>query len=49
MEKKGDVLQARWGTHGDHAIATLTASSLQDVFLMTASLSRRQTSCGYSI
>jgi 2-oxoglutarate/2-oxoacid ferredoxin oxidoreductase subunit alpha len=32
---QGDVMQARWGTHGDHAIATLTASSLQDVFMMT--------------
>jgi len=32
---QGDVLQARWGTHGDHSIATLTASNLQDVFLMT--------------
>jgi 2-oxoglutarate ferredoxin oxidoreductase subunit alpha len=30
-----DVLQARWGTHGDHSIITLTASNLQDVFLMT--------------
>ncbi|MGD8229860.1 MAG: 2-oxoacid:acceptor oxidoreductase subunit alpha [Desulfobacteraceae bacterium] len=32
---QGDVLQARWGTHGDHSIITLTASKLQDVFLMT--------------
>jgi 2-oxoglutarate ferredoxin oxidoreductase subunit alpha len=32
---QGDVLQARWGTHGDHSIITLTASNLQDVFLMT--------------
>jgi len=32
---QGDVNQARWGTHGDHAIVTLTASNLQDVFLMT--------------
>ena len=32
---QGDVMQARWGTHGDHSIITLTASNLQDVFLMT--------------
>ncbi|MCG8472088.1 MAG: 2-oxoacid:acceptor oxidoreductase subunit alpha [Desulfobacterales bacterium] len=32
---QGDVNQTRWGTHGDHAIITLTASSHQDVFEMT--------------
>jgi len=32
---QGDVNQARWGTHGDHAIVTLTASNNQDVFAMT--------------
>ncbi|MFC1895441.1 2-oxoacid:acceptor oxidoreductase subunit alpha [Thermodesulfobacteriota bacterium] len=32
---QGDVMQARWGTHGDHSIVTLTASNHQDVFLMT--------------
>ncbi len=32
---QGDVNQARWGTHGDHAIVTLTASNHQDVFEMT--------------
>jgi 2-oxoglutarate ferredoxin oxidoreductase subunit alpha len=32
---QGDVLQARWGTHGDHSIIALTASSVQDAFLMT--------------
>jgi 2-oxoglutarate ferredoxin oxidoreductase subunit alpha len=32
---QGDVNQARWGTHGDHAIVVLTASNHQDVFLMT--------------
>jgi 2-oxoglutarate/2-oxoacid ferredoxin oxidoreductase subunit alpha len=32
---QGDVCQARWGTHGDHAIITLTASNHQDVFRMT--------------
>jgi 2-oxoglutarate ferredoxin oxidoreductase subunit alpha len=32
---QGDVNQARWGTHGDHAIVTMTASNHQDVFAMT--------------
>ncbi len=32
---QGDVNQARWGTHGDHAIITLTASNHQDVFAIT--------------
>ena len=32
---QGDVNQARWGTHGDHAIVALTASGNQDVFAIT--------------
>jgi 2-oxoglutarate ferredoxin oxidoreductase subunit alpha len=32
---QGDVNQARWGTHGDHAIIALTASNHPDVFRMT--------------
>jgi 2-oxoglutarate ferredoxin oxidoreductase subunit alpha len=32
---QGDVNQARWGTHGDHAIIVLTASNHQDVFSVT--------------
>lgn len=32
---QGDVYQARWGTHGDHAIIAMTASSHQDVFETT--------------
>jgi len=32
---QGDVMQARWGSHGEHAIITLTASNNQDVFAMT--------------
>ncbi len=32
---QGDVCQTKWGTHGDHAIITLTASNHQDVFAMT--------------
>ena len=32
---QGDVMQARWGTHGDHSIIALTASNHQDLFLIT--------------
>jgi 2-oxoglutarate ferredoxin oxidoreductase subunit alpha len=32
---QGDVMQARWGTHGEHAIIALTASNNQDAFAMT--------------
>ena len=32
---QGDVMQARWGVHGDHSIVALTASNHQDVFKMT--------------
>jgi 2-oxoglutarate ferredoxin oxidoreductase subunit alpha len=32
---QGDVGQALWGTHGDHAIIALTASNNQDVFSIT--------------
>ncbi|RJQ51569.1 MAG: 2-oxoacid:acceptor oxidoreductase subunit alpha [Desulfobacteraceae bacterium] len=32
---QGDINQARWGTHGDHAVVALTASNHQDVFRMT--------------
>ncbi len=32
---QGDVMQTRWGTHGDHAIITLTASNHQDLFAIT--------------
>ena len=32
---QGDVMQARWGTHGEHSIVALTASTLQDVVEMT--------------
>lgn len=32
---QGDIMQARWGTHGDHSIIALTASNHQDVFSMT--------------
>ncbi len=32
---QGDINQARWGTHGDHAIIALTASNHQDIFKVT--------------
>jgi 2-oxoglutarate ferredoxin oxidoreductase subunit alpha len=32
---QGDIMQARWGTHGDHSIIAITASNNQDVFAMT--------------
>ncbi len=32
---QGDVNQARYGVHGDHAIIALTASNHQDIFRMT--------------
>ena len=32
---QGDVMQARWGTHGDHAIIVLAVSSVLDSFTIT--------------
>jgi 2-oxoglutarate ferredoxin oxidoreductase subunit alpha len=32
---QGDINQARWGTHGDHAIIAMTASNHQDIFEVT--------------
>ncbi|OGF54466.1 MAG: hypothetical protein A2Z21_00715 [Candidatus Fraserbacteria bacterium RBG_16_55_9] len=32
---QGDVMQAIWGTHGDHPVIVLTASHVRDVFEMT--------------
>ncbi len=32
---QGDVMQARWGTHGDHPIIVLTVSSAQDSYDLT--------------
>ena len=29
---QGDAMQARWGTHGDHAIIALSPSSVQECF-----------------
>ncbi len=32
---QGDVLQARWGTHGDHPIVVMAVSSVSDCFSVT--------------
>lgn len=32
---QADVMQTRWGCHGDHSMVVLTASNIQDVFRMT--------------
>ncbi len=32
---QGDVMQARWGTHGDHPIIALTPSSVQEAYALT--------------
>lgn len=32
---QGDVMQARWGTHGDHPIIALTPASVAEVFDLT--------------
>ncbi len=32
---QGDVMQARWGTHGDHPIIVLAVSTTQDCFWVT--------------
>jgi 2-oxoglutarate/2-oxoacid ferredoxin oxidoreductase subunit alpha len=32
---QGDVMQAVWGTHGDHPVVVLTASNVRDVFEAT--------------
>lgn len=34
---QGDINQARWGTHGDHSIVALTASTHQELFEITVS------------
>jgi len=32
---QGDIMQARWGTHGDHEIVALSPSSVQECFDLT--------------
>jgi 2-oxoglutarate ferredoxin oxidoreductase subunit alpha len=35
LPSQGDVMQARWGTHGDRAAIVLTASSVRDTYEVT--------------
>ena len=35
LTSQGDVMQARWGSHGDRAALVLTASSVRDIYEMT--------------
>jgi 2-oxoglutarate ferredoxin oxidoreductase subunit alpha len=35
LPSQGDVMQARWGTHGDHPIITLTPASVRESYDMT--------------
>ena len=35
MPSQGDVMQARWGTHGDHPIIVLTPNSVPETFELT--------------
>ncbi|MDI6782601.1 MAG: 2-oxoacid:acceptor oxidoreductase subunit alpha [bacterium] len=35
LPAQGDVMQARWGTHGDHPIIVLSASSVKEMFHFT--------------
>jgi 2-oxoglutarate/2-oxoacid ferredoxin oxidoreductase subunit alpha len=35
LPSQGDVMQARWGTHGDRAAIVLTASSVRDTYDVT--------------
>ncbi|MDW7651397.1 MAG: 2-oxoacid:acceptor oxidoreductase subunit alpha [Bacillota bacterium] len=32
---QGDVMQARWGTHGDHEMVVLTPASVEETFTLT--------------
>jgi 2-oxoglutarate/2-oxoacid ferredoxin oxidoreductase subunit alpha len=32
---QGDIMQARWGTHGDHAIVVLAPASVAEVYALT--------------
>lgn len=35
MPQSGDIMQARWGTHGDHSIIALSPSSVQEAYYTT--------------
>ncbi|MFQ5577241.1 MAG: 2-oxoacid:acceptor oxidoreductase subunit alpha, partial [Anaerolineae bacterium] len=36
LPSQGDVMQARWGTHGDHSIIALAPSTLTEIYRETA-------------
>lgn len=35
MPSQGDVMQARWGTHGDHPVIAVSPSSVEETFWLT--------------
>lgn len=35
LTSQGDVMQARWGTHGEHTIITLCPASVEEVYYLT--------------
>lgn len=35
LPAQGDIMQARWGTHGDHSVVVLYPSSVQETYLLT--------------
>ena len=35
LPSQGDVMQARWGTHGDHPIIVLSPSSVEEMYFLT--------------
>lgn len=35
LTAQGDIMQARWGTHGDHPIIALVPHSVQDTYIQT--------------
>jgi len=36
MELNGDLMQARWGTHGDHGALALCPASVQECYELSA-------------
>ena len=41
LASQGDVMQARWGTHGDHPVIVLAVSSVRDCFEIAVFVSWR--------
>jgi len=40
VPSQGDVMQARWGTHGDHPAIVLAASNVADMYRLTVAAVR---------